>query len=316
MTLIHNPLDLARGTRQVCIAIGVFDGVHLGHQQVIRQMVTDAQQQEAMSVVITFDCHPNTVVAQDRVPPLIYSLPQKLRAIATLGVDTTLLIHFDDPFSKQSGEQFIRNLARDYQRIHSICVGSSFTFGHKRSGDVAVLKILGRELDFMVHGLAAVSLDGEIVSSTRIREAIRNGQLDFASQMLGRGYSLAGLVRAGDQLGRQLGFPTANIDTTGLVLPPSGVYAIHATIGGKTYRAALNIGCRPTLTSETPQLRVEAHLLNFTGDIYGQEMEIAFVQKLRDEKKFPTTEALKQQIALDVISASKRFTDPSSGVTD
>ena len=304
MTLIHNPLDLALGTRQVCIAIGVFDGVHLGHQQ------------EAMSIVITFDCHPNTVVAQDRAPPLIYSLPQKLRAIATLGVDTTLLIHFDEPFSKQSGEQFIRDLARDCQRIHSICVGSSFTFGHKRSGDVAVLKILGRELDFMVHGLAAVSLDGEIVSSTRIREAIRNGQLDFASQMLGRGYSLAGLVRAGDQLGRQLGFPTANIDTTGLVLPPTGVYAIHATIGGKTYRAALNIGCRPTLTSETPQLRVEAHLLNFTGDIYGQEMEIAFVQKLRDEKKFPSTEALKAQIALDVIAASKRFTDPSSGVTD
>jgi riboflavin kinase/FMN adenylyltransferase len=308
MTIIHQAAELQRGAKGVCVAIGVFDGVHLGHQQVIRQIVTDAEQQEALSVAITFDRHPNTVVAPDRVPPLIYSLPQKLRAIAALGVDATLLIHFDEPFSRQSGEEFIRGLTRDFGRIHSICVGSTFTFGHKRSGNVALLKKLGQELNFPVHGLAAVSLDGEAVSSTRIREAIRSGELDQAGQMLGRGYSLAGLVVRGDQLGRRLGFPTANIETAGLVLPPTGVYAVHAAIQGRTCRAVLNIGYRPTLQSGTPELRVEVHLLDFPGnDLYGEELELKFIDKIRDEQKFPSLEALKQQITRDIATAQARF---------
>jgi riboflavin kinase/FMN adenylyltransferase len=321
MQIIHAATS-APGSSSVCLAIGVFDGVHLGHQQVIRQMVADAEQHEARAIVITFDRHPNTVVAPDRVPPLIYSLPQKLRAVADLGVDTTLLTHFDESFSRQSGEQFIRGLARDFGRIHSICVGSAFTFGHRRSGDVDLLKKLGQELNFSVHGLAAVSLDGEVVSSTRIREAIRNGELDLASQMLGRSYSLAGPVIRGDQLGRQLGFPTANIDTAGLILPPSGVYAVHVTIRSlsppdslnkndssstRCHRALLNIGQRPTLGSSTPQLRVEAHLVNFTGDLYGKELEISFIEKLRDEQKFPSLDALKQQITRDLETANSRW---------
>jgi riboflavin kinase/FMN adenylyltransferase len=307
MHLIHSGSELNRGAKTVCVAIGVFDGVHLGHEQVIRQMVADARQQEALSLVITFDRHPNVIVAPDKVPPLIYSLPQKLRAVAALRVDATLLIHFDEPFSRQSGEQFIRSLVHDFGRIHSICVGSTFTFGHKRSGNVAVLQKLGHELDFIVHGLAAVSLDGEVVSSTRIREAIRNGKLDLASQMLGRSYSLAGLIISGDQLGRQIGFPTANIDASGLILPPTGVYAVHATVQNKVHRAVLNIGFRPTLGSDTPQLRVEAHLFNFSEDIYGQEVELTFVQKIREERKFPSLEALQQQIAQDIVAAQRCF---------
>ena len=243
------------------MAIGFFDGVHLGHQQIIRQTIADARQHEAVALVITFDCHPNTVVAPNRVPPLIYSLPQKLRAIESLGGDALLLIHFDKPFSEQTGEAFIRGLARDLGHIQSLCVGSSFTFGHKRSGNVALLRTLGAELKFAVHGLAAVSLDGKAVSSTRIREAIRAGELDAASQMLGRAYSLAGRVVRGDQLGRQLGFPTANLDVTGLMLPPNGVYAVHASVARKSFRAVLNIGHRPTVGQPAPQLRVEVHLL-------------------------------------------------------
>src|SRR5260221_5947650 len=185
MNILHAATDLPRSGQPACLAIGVFDGVHLGHQQVIRQMVTDAWQPDARSIVITFARHPNAVVAPDRVPSLVYSLPQKLRAIEPLNAEFTLLIHFDGPFSQQSGDEFIRGLARGFGRIQSICVGSAFTFGHKRSGNVASLKKLGQELGFMVHGLAAVSLDGEVVSSTRIREAIRAGQLDSASQMLG-----------------------------------------------------------------------------------------------------------------------------------
>lgn len=289
------------------MAIGVFDGVHLGHQQVIRQTLADAEQHEALAVVITFDKHPNSIVRPSRVPPLIYSLPQKLRAIAALGVDATWLIRFDEPFSRQSGEEFVRGMARDFGHLHSVCVGSEFTFGHKRSGNVALLKSLGAELRFAVHGIAAVSLDDQPVSSTRIREAIHTGQFDSASQMLGRGYSLAGQVVKGEQLGRKLGFPTANVDAQGLVLPPNGVYAVHVHANGKLFRAVLNVGVRPTISPGAASLRVEAHLLDFRGELYGQELEVTFVSKLRDEQKFPSADALKEQIARDIKQAGRLF---------
>lgn len=170
------------------MAIGFFDGVHLGHQQIIRQTIADARRREGQALVLTFDCHPNTVVAPARVPPLIYPLSQKLRAIESLGIDTLLLIHFDKGFSAQSGEAFVRNLAGDLGNLRSLCVGANFAFGARRSGNVELLKRLGQELRFQVHGMAAVSLDGRAVSSTRIREAIAAGRLDRASQMLGRAY--------------------------------------------------------------------------------------------------------------------------------
>jgi riboflavin kinase/FMN adenylyltransferase len=188
-----------------------------------------------------------------------------------------------------------------------VCVGGEFTFGHKRSGNVALLKQLGAELNFSVHGLAAVSLDDEVVSSTRIREAVRAGDLAAASQMLGREYAIAGTVIRGDQVGRQLGFPTANLDVSGLVLPPNGVYAVHARVSGREHRGALNLGFRPTLASLTPSLQCEVHLLDFDADIYGAELELTFGAKLRDEQKFPSLEALKAQIARDVADARGRF---------
>lgn len=307
MRVIHQAAELLAAGRKVCVAIGVFDGVHLGHQQVIRQTLADARQHEGIPVVITFDRHPNAVVAPDRVPSMLYSLPQKLRAIESLGVANTLLIQFDRAFSEQTGEQFIRSLARDFGHLHSVCVGSEFTFGHKRSGNVALLKQLGAELKFTVHGLAAVSLDGEPVSSTRIRETVRTGDLDAASQMLGREYAIAGSVIRGDQVGRQLGFPTANLDVTGLVLPPNGVYAVHVRVAGQEHRGALNLGLRPTLANPTPRLQCEVHLLDFAADIYGAELELSFVAKLRDEQKFPSLDALKAQIARDVAAARALF---------
>ncbi len=307
MKLISNAKDLKPGGKKVCLAIGVFDGVHLGHQQIIRQTVADARQHDALAVVITFDRHPNAVVAPDRVPPLIYSLPQKQRAIGSLGADILLQIHFDEPFSRQTGEEFIRCLWRDPGKIQSVCVGADFVFGHRRSGNVALLQKLGDELAFTVHGLAAVSLDKQIVSSTRIRETIRAGNFDTASQMLGRPYAIAGIVVAGDRLGRQLGFPTANLEVTGLLLPPNGVYAGLINREKVPHQAVLNIGLRPTLAANAPQLRVEAHLLDFNGDLYGQELEITFVVKLRDEEKFPSAEALREQIARDITEAKKRF---------
>jgi len=302
MKLIHAANELGNGTRRVCVAIGVFDGVHLGHQQIIRQTVADARQQDALAVVVTFDCHPNAVVAPDRVPLQIYSRPQKLRAIESLGADALLEIPFNKLFSEKTGEVFIRELARDLGKLHSICVGADFVFGHRRSGNVPLLKALGAELHFQVHGLAAVALDGQPVSSTRIREMIRAGDLDAASQMLGRPYAICGRVVEGDKLGRQLGFPTANLETTGLVLPPHGVYSAVTKLQDQFYRAALNIGVRPTVASATPQLRVEAHLLNFNGQLYGQELELELGAKLRDERRFGSPTELREQITRDVAA--------------
>jgi riboflavin kinase/FMN adenylyltransferase len=307
MQVIRASSELKPAGRKVCLAIGFFDGVHLGHQQIIRQTLADARQREALALVITFDRHPNTVVAPSRVPPLIYSLPQKLRTIASLGADRLLLIPFDKALSEQTGEAFVRTQVRDLGQVQTLCVGANFLFGHKRAGDVALLKRLGAELKFIVHGLAAVSLDGKAVSSTRIREAIRLGHLDAASQMLGRTWSLAGTVGRGDGLGQKLGFPTANLDVAGLVLPPNGVYAVHAEVDGRRYRSVLNIGLRPTLERPEPQLRVEAHLIDFTGDLYGRELEVAFLEKLRAERKFASLGELRVQIAQDILDAQMRF---------
>jgi riboflavin kinase/FMN adenylyltransferase len=305
MKIIRAANEFATGSRKVCLAVGVFDGVHLGHQQIIRQTIADAHRHNAIALVLTFDRHPSVIVAPDRVPPLIYSLPQKLRAIESIGADALLLIQFDKKFSEQGGEKFILGLARDFGKIHSICVGANFVFGHKRSGNVTLLKKLGGEIGFQVHGLAAVSLDGQVVSSTRIREVIRAGNLDAASQMLGRSYAISGRVVAGDRVGHKLRFPTANLDATDLVLPPNGVYAGRAQIKGQFYRVALNIGLRPTVALAVPQLRVEAHLLDFSGDLYGTELEVEMGEKLRKEKRFASLSELSKQICFDVAAVRK-----------
>jgi len=302
MKVVRAANELDNGHRKVCLAIGVFDGVHLGHQQIIRQTLADAHQHDAVALVITFDRHPSAIVAPDRLPPQIFSRPQKLRTIEALGVNALLEIPFDKSFSEKSGEIFIRELAHDLGKIHSICVGADFVFGRQRSGNVALLKTLGAELNFHVHGLAAVALDDRVVSSTRIREMIRIGNVDAASQMLGRPYAICGRVVEGDRLGRQLGFPTANLDAANLALPPNGVYSAVAKMNERFYRVALNIGLRPTLAAVAPQLRVEAHLLDFSGDLYGAELELELGIKLRDERKFSSSAELREQIQRDVAA--------------
>lgn len=293
---------------KVCCAIGMFDGVHLGHQQVIRQAVSDAHQLETTSLCITFDQHPAKVVSPETAPLLIQNQRQRLDAIKALGIETTLLLPFDEAMSKISGEEFIRGLSVDLGHISSICVGSNFAFGHQRSGNLKVLKQIGHELNFTTHGLANVSLDEQTVSSTRIREAISNGHLDAAGQMMGREYALSGIIIPGEQQGRQLGFPTANLDVKGLCTPPHGVYAAHAEVNGKPFRAAVNIGLRPTLKNPHPSLHVEAHILDFAEDIYGQICTLNFVGKLRDEQDFGTIDDLKAQIEKDVIQTQYLFT--------
>lgn len=299
--IIHAANELGNGSRKVCLAIGVFDGVHLGHQQIIRRTVADARSHDAVALVVTFDRHPNVIVAPEKTPPQIFSRSQKLRAVAALGADALLEIPFNQVFSEKTGEAFVRELARDLGKIHSVCVGADFVFGHRRSGNVALLQTLGCELDFHVHGMAELALDGKTVSSTRIREAIRTGKLDAAGQMLGRPYAICGRVVAGDKIGRQLGFPTANLDVGGLVLPPFGVYAARTQWSGQIFRVALNIGVRPTVAAG-PQLRVEAHLLDFAGELYGAELEVTAAAKLRAEQRFASVAELREQIARDVAA--------------
>ena len=307
MRVIHQSNELQPGSKRVCAAIGVFDGLHLGHRQVIAQTLRDAQALEAISVAVTFDRHPNEVVAPDRAPALLQSTAQRLRMFEKLGIDVSLVIPFDTVFSQKPAYEFIRELAADFQALRSLSVGSSFSFGYKRGGNVELLTELGRKLNFRVHGLASVSLDGSIVSSTRIRQAIQNGDFDQANQMLGRAWALEGKVISGDQRGRAIGFPTANLDVAGRVIPPSGVYAIHAMVGTSVHRGVINIGTRPTVHPGASSISLEAHLLDFQGDLYDQNLEITFVQRLREERRFASLDALKLQIATDIESARILF---------
>jgi len=300
MIVLTDPATLPPGDRPVSLAIGVFDGIHLGHQQIILQTVHDARANHTRPLVITFDRHPNAIVAPDRTPPRLANRNQKLRAIAALGIHATIEIPFTPEFSRQTGEAFIRSLARDLGPLRSISVGADFVFGHRRGGNVTLLQKLGAELGFHVHGLAAVLQDGRPVSSTRIREAVRTADLPQAARLLGHPFTLAGPVIHGDHLGRQLGFPTANLAVNELALPPNGVYSARARLGDKTHRAALNIGLRPTLTNPQPELRLEAHLLDFQGDIYGQELELEPLLRLRPEQRFNSLAELRDQISRDI----------------
>ena len=295
------------GFHNVCVAIGTFDGVHLGHQQVIKKMIADAKIYSGAAVVVTFDRHPKTVIPHSKPPPLIYPLKQKLKMIELLDVGYTILIPFDINMSKLEATCFVKILRHELGNIKSISVGKNFLFGHNRTGNLSLLEKMGKHLGFEVHGLSAVSLDGKIISSTKVREAISIGNLELASQMLGREYSIFGVIVQGDGIGKKLGFPTANVDVGGLILPPNGVYVARIVVKKAMYNAVLNIGVRPTIKQSAPQKRCEAHLLDFKSDIYGEEVEVIIQKKIRDEVKFKSLQALKRQIQKDIQQARKIF---------
>lgn len=289
----------------VAATVGMFDGVHLGHQQIIRRTLAEARRAGGVALVITFDRHPETVLAPTRAPLLIQPLWHRLRTVGLFGVDYVWLITFDIEFSRQPADAFVRRLVDELGGLQSFCVGGDLVFGHARTGNVSVLKTLGAELKFDVHGIEPVLIDGAPVSSTRIRKEIAVGNFATASRLLGRPYALAGTVVHGDGRGRTIGFPTANLDVTGIVLPPNGVYVARARIDDKTYRAAVNIGSRPTVHPGAVTRTVEAHLLDTHGDFYGKQIELEFVARLRDERPFPSVTALAHQIAADIAEAKK-----------
>jgi len=291
--------------RKVCAAIGVFDGVHLGHQRILQQVIKDARACDGAAAAVTFDRHPNEVVAPTRTPLLLYQYSKKMRVLESLGINVLRIIHFDRALSQLSPEQFIGKLAVEAGELESICVGEGFTFGCRRQGDVPLLRDLGAKMHFAVHAAPPVTLDGEAVSSTRVRQAIASGDFGLAARLLGRPYDLCAVVLRGAQLGRKLGFPTANLATRGLVTPPTGVYAADARVDGIQRRAAVNIGFRPTVETKESALVVEAHLLDFEGDLYGRELELTFLRKLREEQKFPSLDALREQVERDIAQARK-----------
>ena len=293
--------------QKVCLAIGMFDGVHLGHQKVLQNAINAASQSNAISVAVTFDQHPASIISPKNAPSLIQTQAQRNRSIELLGVDAILIIKFNEAFSRKTGKSFIQELAQGFGSIHSISVGNDFMFGHNRDGNFQLLQKLSQELNFLTYGLQPVKLNGQIVSSTRIRSALINGKIDDAKQMLGRKFSIEGPVVKGDGKGRKIGFPTANIDTKNLILPPNGVYASYTKFNGKTHKSLLNIGVRPTIIKPNPSIQVEAHILKFNENIYDQVIDIELIEKLRNEMKFESIEELKKQISCDIENAKSFF---------
>jgi len=295
--------ELAPVTDNVYLAIGVFDGVHLGHQRVIGHARDAARAGGGSSVVLTFDPHPLRVLQPDKAPLLLTATDHKLRLIAALGVDACLLLQFDAEFSRTPPAQFIEQVARATHHLREICVGTRFHFGHNRAGNVRLMEALAPQYGFTAKEITSVMAGEEMISSTAIRQHVLNGNLDRVAAMLGRPFSILGTVEKGDQIGRQLGFPTANLNPHNEVLPPDGVYVAQARLGTETLPGVVNIGLRPTLQTRRTDRRLEIYLLDFDRDIYDQELEVIFLKKLRDEQKFASLNDLRNQIAADVQAA-------------
>jgi riboflavin kinase/FMN adenylyltransferase len=265
----------------------------------------DARAARGAAVALTFDPHPVRVLAPDKAPPLLTSTEHKLLLFEVLGVETCLLIPFTLEFAATEPGEFLEQLHTSAKTLQTICVGHAFRFGHNREGDVRTILEFGRRRGVRVDVIPPVMDNGEVISSTTIRKAVTAGDLAKAERMLGRPFSVLGTVEAGDQVGRKLGYPTANLNPHGEILPPNGVYAVHARYGGAKLKGAVNLGLRPTIAPQSVERRLELHLFDFSDDLYGKSIEVFFVQKLRDEQKFDSPEALKAQIRWDETEARR-----------
>lgn len=286
-------------------AIGVFDGLHVGHQKVIRGLVERARRKEGTAMLITFTPHPQKVIALNQAPPLLQTFEQKREILHGLGVDILLRLPFTRQFSLHSPEQFAFGILIE-SGIAEVHVGRNFRFGHRRSGDFLTLERLGTELGFRVFGLPQVTFRDERVSSTRIRKLLGQGRVELAARLLGRPYEVCGTVVRGAGQGRVLGFPTANLRIENELTPAAGVYATRLEFEGRKHPAATNIGLRPTLTGGRPAAQtIESHVLDFEGDLYGKSVKLEFCLKLRDERRFESPENLASQISRDLKRARR-----------
>jgi riboflavin kinase / FMN adenylyltransferase len=305
LQVLRSISELAQLPGPLFLAIGVFDGVHLGHQAVIRTSAQHAEEARGTPVVVTFDPHPAKVLRPQAAPHLLTATQHKIGLIRDLGVEHLLVLRFDQAFAATPPEEFVQQLARNASPLREICVGHEWSFGKGRAGNLSLLKQLGAQHHFDVVGIQPVTVGGTVVSSTAIRRAVEEGNFGQAAEMLGREYTILGTVKLGQQLGRQLGFPTANLSAHSEQFPPNGVYVAEAQLSGSNYYGVANLGYRPTIAGAKPERLLELHLFDLHREIYGEDVEVRFIRYLRPEKKFANTDELKKQIAHDANEARK-----------
>ncbi len=307
MKILYDRSSVAGIFHRPKVTLGTFDGVHVGHQRVIRDLITWARATESPALVITFDRKPGRVLSGhpfDRIT----SLPHRLRLLESLGVDGALVLEFDQALAGMEPEEFVRVVLAEELQVGGVLLGHDTRFGHKGRGDMDLLADLARQCRFEACSVPVVLMDGLPVSSTRVREAVRTGDLALAERLMGRRFSLLGPIVHGTARGAKLGFPTANLELQHEVRPPQGVYVTRALLEDRWFAAVTNIGRPPTLQEGGPRYQsagvvVETHLLDFSGDLYGGEIEVEFVARLRGEKSFTSAASLARQIAQDIEKA-------------
>jgi riboflavin kinase/FMN adenylyltransferase len=290
------------------VTLGNFDGVHLGHQEVLRRLLRQSDEAELRSVAVTFHPHPGSVLAPARAPLYLTDLRQRIQRIAETGLQTLVLQRFSGRFSEMPAERFVMDFLVHGLRAKAVVIGHSVGFGRQRTGDARLLERMGREHGFRVEVVAPVEVAGRAVSSSAIRAAVASGDLRLAEQMLGRAYEVGGRVVHGHHRGKNLGIATANLKVSRIQLPPDGVYAARVRFGARRLSGVVNVGLNPTFGDG--RRSVEAHIFDFDEEIYGRRIEIMFVERLRGEVKFPNVDALVAQIRRD-IDGARRILDRS-----
>lgn len=300
---VHNLRPWHRG----CVAtLGSFDGVHLGHQAILQQLVTLSKKNRLPSVVIIFEPQPQEFFQGDKAPARLMRLREKIQALLAHGVDKVLCLSFNDYLRNLSADEFIEQVLIQGIDVKHLVIGDDFRFGCDRRGDFALLKQAGAQKGFSVTDTVTLELDGERVSSTRVRQCLEAGNFIAVEKLLGKPYSISGRVVYGQQLGRKLGVPTANVHLRRYRSPLQGVFAVTARVDGKTLQGVANIGVRPTVNGDK-KLLLEVHLFDFSQKIYGQMIEVIFHKKLRSEKKFASLDELQVQLKKDIDEAKAFF---------
>jgi riboflavin kinase / FMN adenylyltransferase len=311
MKVLHSLSEVAPIPTPLCVAIGVFDGVHLGHQSLIKRAIDEAEKMRGSAVVLTFHPHPARVLRPHSAPHLLTSTPHKLRLIEELGCQYLLQLSFDSAFAAQPPEAFIESLVRSTSALQMICVGHNWAFGKGRTGNVALLSRLGEKFGFETVEIEPVEIDGELVSSTRIRKAVETGDFETARRFLGRDYTILGTVQTGAGRGHGIGFPTANLSAHNERFPPNGVYAVRVCMDSRWLDGVANVGVRPTVGNALERV-LEVHIFDFSENCYGRDLEVKFERFLRPEKKFSSIEELRAQIARDAERAREILSSQTS----
>lgn len=305
MKLFHGT-DNAEIVRPTVLTLGVFDGLHLGHQLIMRTVVERARFLGAMPTVITFDPHPRAVLHPESAPPLLQTFDQKIEALGVLGIEQTIVIRFTQEFAHLGAEEFLHDVVHERLQVREVYLGRGFAFGRGREGNIELLEKMSARLGFYAAEVPEVQLRGKRISSSRIRELLKEGCVNLARRMLGRPYGVEGRVVRGDERGRALGFPTANLAPQNRVVPRRGVYITATLVEGVWRRSLTNIGTRPTFTGATED-SIETYIIDWTGDLYGDVVRVRFLHRLRDERRFASVEELKEQIQQDRLRAESYF---------